>query len=311
MKRAFTLLLLVCGLSLSLIKAQDLSDFVLLAHYPLTDSAAADVTGNYGNMELTNTEFQGPEGIYANGMYIYSGEPDGSLISTPAITFPDSLNFAFSLEFKAAATDYRPIFVAGDSYRWLGAFVVNGQLQLLVNDILYETTTPVQTGQWYQLTLSSRQGDTRLYLDGQMAIQQQVDSITYSLEGAGLHRISNTHYGLGIAMQGNWRNLKIYGKDTGVNNREVSLPEKLTFYPNPTSGPLSIEFSTKNSLHNPCILRFMDEQGRIQLEKKVNPAQTTLDLNLHALPPGRYILLLSDSSGQVRVGKVILQSRLQ
>ncbi len=304
MKRFFCFFALLTGLSLPLLQAQDLSGFTLLAHYPLTDSAAADVTGNYNPMQLTQTEFQGAEGIYANGIYIYSGDPNGSLISTPPIDFPDSAHFAFSLEFKAAATDFRPIFVAGDAYRWLGAFVSNGSLQLLINDILYETGTSIQTGQWYQLTLTYREGDTQLYLNDQMTLQKQVDSLLYSLEAPDQHKISNTHFGYGTALQGHWRNLKIYGKDNSLSSSEKPLPQPLSFYPNPTAGPLFIGFPPDFQPHGPVKLRLMDEYGGIHQEKKTSSGQILLDLS--PLPPGLYILHLSDSSGQVWAGKVLV-----
>ncbi len=305
MKRQLLLLLLLS--TLGSLSAQDLSNFTLLANYPLTGGSAADATGNYGDMELTNTTFQGDEGVYVNGIYIGSGEPDASLVSTPPIDFPDTNNIAFSLEFKAGDTDFRPIFVAGDFYRWLGVFIVSGELQLLSSDALYATGQNVQNGQWYSLALTYEQGTSKVWLDGQLVFTYNSGALNYHLDISGDRKVSNTHGGYGKAFQGNLRNLKIYSGHTTVATKETTpQTASLKISPNPASHIVQIELPDGvRSLHNPFHIHLMDPNGR---SFPISPTikDGLISMNISALPPGIYFLYLNDNK-KVWVGKVLRQ----
>jgi hypothetical protein len=58
---------------------------LLIAHYPLI-SDGIDLTGNNAAMTLQNTPFQNG-GIYCNGIYVYSAEPNFCVAQTPPIRF--------------------------------------------------------------------------------------------------------------------------------------------------------------------------------------------------------------------------------
>lgn len=301
-----TLLLLLLLSTLGALSAQDLSNFGLLAHYPLTGSSAADATGNYGDMELTNTSFQGDEGVYVNGVYIGSGDPNASLVSTPPIDFPDTNKIAFSLEFKAGDTGFRPIFVAGDFYRWLGVFIVSGELQLLSSDALYPTGQNVQGGQWYNLALTYEQGTSKIWLDGQLIFTHNSGPLNYHLDISGDRKISNTHGGYGNAFQGNLRNIKIYSGTTVAADEERLPPAKLKIAPNPASNIVQIELPDGvRTLHNPFYIHLMDPNGR---SFPVSPIikDGLISMDISALPPGIYFLYLNDNK-KVWVGKVLRQ----
>ncbi len=294
---------------LSTISAQDLSDFALIAHYPLTNNSAADATGSYGDMELTNAPFQGSEGVYSNGVYIYSAQPNGCLISTPALNFPDTSNIAFSLEFKAEDTGFSPIIVAGDLYRWLGAFVVSGELQLLVSDALYNTGQTIQSGQWYTLTVAYRQGETKIYLNDQLALTHNSGPLNYHLNIEGDRKISNTHGGFGYAFKGNWRNLKIYSKGNVSNANQHAKREigSLDAWPIPAQRNLFIKLPPAAPLHNPMNIRLMDANGRLCFEVSKTFKQTVIPLTLSPLPPGMYYLQISSTSGQTWQKPILLK----
>ncbi len=297
------LLALLCLSLLKPLQAQDLSSFSLLAHYPLTNSSAADATGNYGDINLTNTSFQGDEGIYVNGVYIGNSDPDASLIATPPIDFPDTANIAFSLEFKTLETDFRPIFIAGDYYRWLGVFIINGEIQLMVSDALYTSGHNIQSGQWYNLTLLYSEGETKLWLDGQLIITHNSGALNYHLDIPGDRTISNTHGGFGKAFKGYWRHLKIYSKGGSVASREATTA-KLKIFPNPPAeNHVQIQLPENFSLHNPFHIHLRDAAGHsIPIHSSLS-GQGLISIDLSALPPGTYFLYLNNEQG-AWVGKI-------
>ncbi len=202
-------------------KAQQLEHRSLLAHYPFT-SDLSDATGNHGPAEVINAPIQGAEGIYSNGNYVGS-DPDSCQIRTPSISTIDTSDLAISIEFKITEIPSQgmPIFILGESWRWLGANVgFDGNLELVHADAASTTGDAVTLNTWHTavVTYNGATSTFAAYLDG-----SEVLSVTGTHQApASDKRISNTHGGVGKTFKGNFRNLKVYGKvAVGIERNET------------------------------------------------------------------------------------------
>ena len=218
-------------LSAAIVSAQQLEHRSILAHYPFT-ADANDAAGNYGPAELINAPIQGAEGVYSNGNYI-GVDPDSCLIRTPAISAIDTSDLAISVEFKISEVPSQgaPIFVLGDSWRWLGARVnFNGELELLHADIASSSGQAVSTNTWHTVvvTYDGSIPEFKAYLNGN---EVHAESGTHQAP-AGDKRVSNNHGGEGRTFKGNLRNLKVYGAvAVGIERAEL-LDFQLVNYAN-------------------------------------------------------------------------------
>src|SRR5262245_20332887 len=69
----------------------------IIAKYPLAVDGV-DVTGNNSPMALTNTPFE-KGGIYCNGKYLHSADPDFCVAQSPLIKNFNLNSFSISMEF--------------------------------------------------------------------------------------------------------------------------------------------------------------------------------------------------------------------
>jgi hypothetical protein len=174
-----------------------------MAQYPLTSNGneASNLTTP---MILVNAPFVAG-GVYCNG--IYEGNAGYCKVSTPKITGFNFNQFSISAQFKAAEVKDMPVFVGGNSYRWIGFYLfANGHVGLLYNNsnkkdcgLSYNTTS------FYTATVTYNGTTARLYLNGTLACTQN-----FALSQGGDSDIGTTNYGTGGVFKGTFGNLRIY-----------------------------------------------------------------------------------------------------
>ena len=202
---------LVCRLT----KAQDLSEFGLLAHYPLS-SNTEDVTGQQDALILENAPFSGAEGIVSNGIY-FNTDISGSFLETPNILGVDHDFVAFSFECKLTDSldSEHAIIIGGRSWRWLGAAIsASHQLEFVANGIDLDTDFIMQVNQWYALLIAYQksEGLARLFVNDSLILEIETELVTDPDD----KKFTNYHGGDGRTFKGNLRNLRIYGPKSGA-----------------------------------------------------------------------------------------------
>ncbi|MFC1572561.1 LamG-like jellyroll fold domain-containing protein [Candidatus Eisenbacteria bacterium] len=184
----------------------------VLAHYPL-QTDGVDATGNYGPMTLTNTSFQ-DGGVYCNGIYP-GGDPEACVVQTPSIEALDFESFAISAEFKIdeypTVHPYRPVFMGGPSWRWMGADVYpDSTIGLRYNSASFGVRSDVEVSldTWHQviITYDGSVDTGRLYLDEQLVIEE-----TFVIEHGDEREIATHNASSGQAFLGLFRELVIFG----------------------------------------------------------------------------------------------------
>ncbi len=210
---------------------------VPVAWYTLIDSTG-DKLELKPDMELTNAPFEGQNGVYSNGQYIYSGQPDGCLITTLNIPELYSPTFAISLQFRLDTLDdyTRPIMIVGDTWRYLGFYVLSDdEWAIRFNGSIHAIPDIKPDDKWHEVTIiySSLDSMVHFYLDAEK-IYEQTAPLIRDIED---DRISNTHYGTGNTFLGNWRHLKIFHSDEIFSSTEhFEKNQNIQLSPNPTSG---------------------------------------------------------------------------
>lgn len=88
---------------------------------------------------------------------------------------------------------------------------------------------------------------------------------------------------------------------TSIEDGSIS---SFSVYPNPTSGPLQIQFS-EGSL-DPLEVRVFNALGQEVLTKVVNENEVNVQLDLSHLESGTYYLVIQDPKGNVRTSRIML-----
>ncbi len=177
----------------------------LVAHYPLTENAA-DVTGKQANATLTNAPFQN-DGIYCNGIYPGSTDPNACTISTPNLNGFSFNSFSIQIEFNADEFRRMPVVVGGRSFRWMG-FELNadGSISLLTNNSNREACAGAyQPGQWHTALITYDGSVGRLYLDRVLRC-----TVAFNLNQGNDPDVSVINYSNGTIFKGYVRELRIY-----------------------------------------------------------------------------------------------------
>lgn len=91
-----------------------------------------------------------------------------------------------------------------------------------------------------------------------------------------------------------------------VSTTEESLPAEplVTLYPNPTTGPVSLQLRQALGQESQWTLR--DARGRVVLTKVLPRGATLLDVSTSQLPAGMYLWELSGTNRQLESGKLIV-----
>lgn len=278
------------------LQAQDLSGFKPVAWYSLIDSAS-DKLGTKPPIKLTNTPFDGAEGVYSNGKYLFAGPIGGCLIESPEIKELYSPTFAVGLEFKIDSLDGKshPVIMLGLAWRYLGlTLLYDNRWAIEFNGYTYAVPDSIaNVNQWYNFTLvySSLDSVAYYYLDGQLMHKEKGPLIRDDSDGF----ISNTHFGDGITYRGNWRNLRIFQSENLFSSIQVvDISNSLQLYPNLVLDQIQI-------VQNAFTFdkwEILDISGRITGKSgRLMSSSTTLQLS--DLMPGIYIFIATDRrSGQ-------------
>jgi len=290
MKRLASLILCTCIASLD---AQDLSGLILKADYSLINTAE-DATGLQDSMTLVNAPYAGAQGVYSNGNYLNS-DPDSCVVWTPFLATLFDTVFAIQLEFQPLPPDgvFRPVVVAGDSWRYLILATIGGKFRVSVNDLSnyrdLESPLPV-SGQWYTATIIHDQLAERseFYLDGERVAT--LDGALNRTMSDG--RLSNTHFGAGKAFKGYWRNLKFYGSDPLSAMTFAEGPgTSWSVCPNPTGSLVRIMAPPEGSSR----WALFATDGHWVSSGSMEGGDLSIDLA--AVPPGIYTLVLQGQAG--------------
>ena len=156
-------------------------------------------------MILINTPFE-EGGIYCNGLYITGSDENACDAVTPQLKDFSFEKFAISATFKVNSIEEaggNPVFVGGDSYRWLTVWLDSDSLIGFGTN--YEHHYHSNT--WHTVTAmyNSATRQAACYLDGVL-----VDSYTTELEHGNERVVGITHGGMAETFHGYLKNLKIY-----------------------------------------------------------------------------------------------------
>jgi len=177
----------------------------LIAYYPLKDNAH-DATGINGPITLENAPFQ-EGGVYCNGIYNGSGAPNACNILTPNLPAFNFGSFSISANFKTRDLKRMPIFVGGNTYRWIGVYIdSSGKLQLLTNNNNYKDCDWYYSiNEWDTATVTYDGSIGKLYVNGALSC-----SVEFKLEHGGDPNVGVSNFSNGDVFTGFIRDLKIY-----------------------------------------------------------------------------------------------------
>lgn len=291
-------------LNLSL-QAQDLGNLIPKAHYTLINTAE-DALGIQQPIELVNAPFDGNDGIYLNGIYIASGNPDAGWAHTPFVEALYDSVFAVQLQFRIeeiVPSVYLPVVVIGDGWRYLGLEVRwDSAFLLLLNNGIVELSELIKAeeNRWYEATIIYDQeaDQVQFYLDGLL-----IESINAAIdrpESDG--NVSNTNGATGRAFKGNWRNLKIFGSDPiSKIDEDFYLSSHLLLSPNPVSDKLRMNYTGTNkykwSIHD---FRGIPVKEGLELS-------STHEVDFRSVPAGIYIFNVMDENANIIYRKEIIK----
>src|SRR4030095_16510179 len=159
------LLLGSCSKSDDSMRADSPLEEILIAHYPLSGDGN-DLTGLNAAMILHNAPFQNG-GIYCNGVYVYSPYPDYCLAESPPINSFPFESFSISMDFLVTARLDQPVWIIGNSCRWLGFYLSNdGTIKLLYNNWDYLVTPKTYSlNEWHNAKISYDGKTAKIFLD--------------------------------------------------------------------------------------------------------------------------------------------------
>jgi hypothetical protein len=290
--------------------AQSLNDFKLIAHYPLV-ADANDATGTCAPAELINTPFA-DGGVYCNGNYLY-GDPDSCYVGTPSIDGLTTNRFAVSARFKISDNDdkRRPIFVCGNSYRWLFVFIDNAEMMGFgVNDTFSHAGNAkviVAKDVWHTVTAlyDSAQAEAILFFNG-----VAMDTISASLNHGNDRTLSVVHSGTGNTFKGYLADIKFYAHDetAGIASKSAT-PEVFCLhqnYPNPFNPTTTIEFSVQQAGdYELALFTTSGRKVRTLIKEHLQVQTYSLMFTASDLSSGIYICQLH-GEGQSQVRRLVL-----
>lgn len=282
--------------------AQDLSNLIPKAHYPLVNTAE-DALGLQQPIDLINAPFDGDDGIYLNGIYINSGNPQASWAHTPFMEALYDSVFAVQLEFRIEeiyTSVYLPVIVIGDGWRYLGlevrwdsAFfliIQNGSIELPQQII-------AEVDRWYEVTIiyDHEADEAQFFLDGVL-----IEVVSIAIERSEFDgNISNTNFGTGRAFKGNWKNLRIFGSDP-ISSTDDNPDFDLNLAPNPVHDILHINYTGLENFH----WKVCDLYG--QVVKDGSKLTNDLEIDFSSGLPGMYFFIACDETGAFQsVNKLI------
>lgn len=219
--------------------AQDLSGLFPFAHYPLINNAY-DALGYQNTMELINTVYEGDDGVFFNGKHPVVDQ-GGAWARTYYMSALYEQKFAVQVEFRIDDLDgtVRCVVVCGLSpvKQYLGLFLLesNEFSILLSNSVLIDQTDlNPQENVWYKFTMiyDTLSNNAKFYLGTNL-----IESANHQLDRTLFDGyVSNLYYGGGYPLEGNWRNLRIYGsEEVTALEEEFDRAAQISVFPNPAN----------------------------------------------------------------------------
>ncbi len=177
----------------------------LLAHYPLINNPN-DITNQMAPITLVNAPFN-PGGVFCNGVYENSGNPNFCKILTPQLTGFNFNSFSISVRFRPAEKKYMPVFVGGNSFRWIGFLLLeNGHVALLYNNNnTVDCGLSYTPGTFYGAMVTYDGSTAKLYLDNIQACSK-----SFTLVNGGDANVGSTNYSNASTFFGTFGDLRIY-----------------------------------------------------------------------------------------------------
>lgn len=224
----------------------------LLAWYPL-NGTPNDTTGRSAPMTLENTPFHPGGGIYCNGIYRNSGQPNWCDATTPILPGTIFQKFTVTFSFKVDSIKWQPVIVGGNGWRWIMMILdIDSTVALVWNNssAIQRSAKRYTAGRWHDAALlyDSANSVGQMYLDGILAAEASFTLI----HGPDYDRTFGiTNYASGRTFQGYLKNVKIYSSSTfpiSVEPNRPSIPtlvELSNSYPNPTRAEASVDVTLR------------------------------------------------------------------
>ena len=271
--------------------SQDLSGLFPFALYPLVNTPE-DALGFQNQMVLTNTMYEGADGIYFNGKHpvVDQGGAWARTTYMAALTDP---KFAVQVEFRIEELDdqVRCVAVCGLSLlqQYLGLFILeSGDFAVLLSNHEMITLTDVnpQANVWYKFTMiyDTVTNNAKFYFGNNL-----VESANHQLMWVqGDAFVSNYYPAGGYPLKGNWRNLRIYGSEeiTALED-ELDRASGVHVFPNPADETITVD--TKDTRIKQWTI--YDPSGRVALHGDFQPL---MPIDIHQLANGHFVLMLRD-----------------
>jgi hypothetical protein len=185
----------------------------LIAYYPLI-SNGVDSTGLNPAITLENAPFE-KGGVYCNGIYPVSSNPDFYVVETPSINLLNSKSFSISMDFFVSEKKTQPVWIIGSSGRWIGFYLkADGTVALLYNNWDY-LTTPItySVNEWHNAKISFDGTTANIFLDNSLAGSLKFGNGYVELNGPDTQTdtdIGTINYSNGDAFEGYVKDLKVY-----------------------------------------------------------------------------------------------------
>lgn len=278
----------------------------LIAHYPLT-TTALDTTGNFDPMTLTNTPFL-EGGIYCNGIYDGSGNPNYCSAITPIMPVTIFQEFSLSAKFKVDSirSVKTPVLVGGGGWRWISCSInPDTTIQLTYNNgITQASTTHISLHTWHEfiITYDSLTAAANLYLDNVLACSA---SFTIIHGPAYDWKFTISDGGSGGAYLGYLKDVKIYSKALlSVETDAISAPLSFKIFPNPANDKLNLQFNTtaKTNLK----VELVNVLSEIVYENMYFNSESSAEIDVSGFSRGIYFVKINDGT-ETHIKKVMIQ----
>jgi hypothetical protein len=281
----------------------------LIAHYPL-NSTANDTTGNNAPMTLVNTPFL-DGGIYCNGVYGGGVNPDYCIANTPILQNFNMSSFSISAYFKVidSLTDLHPVFVGGQSYRWIAFYLAPDSTVLLkYNNNNYElSNVHYALNKWHLATITYKDSVAKLYLDDTLAVLIKFEMIHGNDKDIGIIDLAS-----GRTFKGVFRDLKIYNLDTAVtdiktlSNITPRIANLHQNYPNPFNPTTTISWQSPVGSHQSLkVFDMLGNEVATLIDEYREAGKYEVKFNAEGLSSGIYFYKLQ-SGYFVETKKMIL-----
>lgn len=277
-------------------KAQDLSGLFPFAHYPLINTPN-DALGFQNAIQLYHTVYEGDNGVYFNGKHP-AIDPDGAFARTYFMSALDDSKFAVQVEFKIDDFDgqVRCIVVCGLTTlkEYLGLFILeSNKFSILLSNGEFLNLPDInpQENIWYKYTMiyDTISNNAKFYLGSNL-----IESANHQLvRNPGDAFVTNYYLPAGYPLEGNWRNLRIYGSEeiTALED-ELNRASRISVLPNPATESIIINAEDfQFNKWNIC-----NEVGQTLLHGIYKQDE---QIDLQDIIPGNYYIQLLDDKGMV------------